>query len=368
VATVQCRAAVLHSPSSLLAIETIELGPLAENDVLVRIGASSLCHTDLEVIEGQLQFPTPIVLGHEVAGTIVETGSGVDRARVGQRVVLSWNPHCGSCQSCRDDLPILCTTYLREGLRGNQLDGGTRLRLKSEPVATMFFIAGFAEYAIVSSGCAVRIAPEVPFDRACLIGCAVMTGVGAATNIARISPGATVMVIGCGAVGLAAVQGARICGAKMVLAVDPRAEKQALALQLGATRGVGPDMALDEARALTAGLGVDVIIECAGRAEGFRLSAEACRSGGTVVWLGKVGVNDEIRFRWGSLMGEKRFVRSSYGGARPERDFPALANAYLEGKLMLDELITHRFKLDEINSGFDVLRRGTAIRSVLMLE
>src|ERR1700722_9195366 len=211
----RCRAAVLHGSGRQLSIETIKLGPLQADDVLVKVGASSLCHTDLEVIDGQLSFPLPIVLGHECAGTIVETGSKVHSARVGERVVLSWNPHCGRCLFCLQDQPILCADYRREMALGHQLDGSSRLQLDGHAIATMFFIAGFAEYVIVAADCAVSVPAEIPLDRACLIGCAVMTGGGAATRIARIQPQASVAVIGCGAVGLSAVQGARLSGAKI---------------------------------------------------------------------------------------------------------------------------------------------------------
>jgi S-(hydroxymethyl)glutathione dehydrogenase / alcohol dehydrogenase len=209
---------------------------------------------------------------------------------------------------------------------------------------------------------------ELPFDRACLIGCGVMTGVGAALNIAKIAYGDTVMVIGCGAVGLSAVQGARLAGAGQIIAIDLTDDKLALAERVGATGRINPrhEDVVAIAKAKTGGRGVDVVLEAAGSPLSFRMAVEAVRPGGEVVWLGKVDVDNEIAFRWGSLMGEKRIRRSSYGGARPARDFPLLARAYLDGRLFLDELITRHITLDEINSGFAALKAGEAIRSVVM--
>ncbi|HEY6979374.1 Zn-dependent alcohol dehydrogenase [Reyranella sp.] len=364
------RAAVLREPRKRLAVETIEAGDLQPNEVVVRVAAAGLCHTDLEVIDGQLAYPMPIVLGHETAGVIEDVGSAVSPKRRGERVVLSWNPHCGHCFHCERGQPILCETYVANGPQAVQFDGTTRLRLGSAPLRTMFYIAGFAEYAIVTDGCAIAMPADMPLDRACLIGCGVMTGVGAAINIAKIGYGDAVMVIGCGAVGLSAIQGARLAGATTILAVDRNRERLALARQVGANHVavVPDDDAPAIARSLTDGRGVDCVLESAGNAPAFRLSAEACRTGGQIVWLGKTGVNEEVAFRWGSLMGEKRIVRSSYGGARPARDFPRLARAYLDGKLQLDPYLTRRLQLEEINAGFDDLKAGRGIRSVIVFD
>jgi S-(hydroxymethyl)glutathione dehydrogenase/alcohol dehydrogenase len=211
---------------------------------------------------------------------------------------------------------------------------------------------------------------ELPFDRACLIGCGVMTGVGAALNVARIGRADTVMVTGCGAVGLSAVQGARLAGAAKIIAVDLDDAKLALARKLGATSGInaGNEDAVAIVKRETGGRGADCVLEAAGSAAGFRLTVEAVRPGGKVVWLGKIDVQKDIAFRWGSLMQEKRIRRSSYGNARPARDFPMLARAYLDGQLMLDELITQRIDLDDVNDGFSALRDGKAIRSIIAFD
>lgn len=366
----QFRAAVLGAPGEALTIETITAAPLQPGEVLVRIGAAGLCHTDLEVIEGQLVYPMPIVLGHEAAGTIAAVGDAVDPRRIGERVVLSWNPHCGHCFYCERGQPILCETYTALGPRAVAFDGTTRLSLRGAPVRTMFYMAAFAEYAIVTAPCAVPIPAEMPLDRACLLGCGGLTGVGAATRIAQIGFGDTVMVIGCGAVGLAALQGARLAGAERIVAVDLDDAKLAIARSVGATEVVNArrDDPVAAVRAITAGRGADCVLEAAGNEAGFRLSAEACRPGGRIVWLGKVGVGQDVAFRWGSLMGEKQITRASYGGAQAARDLPLLARAYLDGKLQLDPLVTRRIRLEDINQGFDDLRAGRAIRSVIVFD
>jgi S-(hydroxymethyl)glutathione dehydrogenase/alcohol dehydrogenase len=369
--TLQYRAAVLHAANTPMSIETVTLAALKPTDVLVRIRAAGLCHTDLEVIAGSLRYPLPIVLGHEAAGVVEQIGAAARGVREGDHVVLSWNPHCGHCFYCDRDAPILCEQYLGEGPKALPFDGESRVRLADgRPLQQLMFLGSFAEYCIVSDQQAIPVPKEIPFDRACLIGCGVMTGVGAALNLGAIAHGDTVMVIGCGAVGLSAVQGARLAGAGAIIAVDIDPAKLDLARRLGATHGVNAssDDAVAAGKSQTAGRGVDVVIEAAGSAAAFQITTEAVRPGGQVIWLGKIDVSKDVSFRWGSLMQEKRIRRVSYGNARPRRDFPRLARAYLDGSLMLDELISRRITLDEINDGFGALKRGEAIRSVVIFD
>jgi S-(hydroxymethyl)glutathione dehydrogenase / alcohol dehydrogenase len=334
----------------------------------VRVRAAGLCHTDLEVIDGSLRYPMPIVLGHEAAGVIEDVGPAVRQLKKGDHVVLSWNPHCGHCYYCDRGLPILCEEYLAKGPQAVQFDGTCKARrAHGEELKHLMFLGAFGEYCIVQEQQAIAVPADIPFDRTCLIGCGVMTGVGAALNATHIGHADSVMVIGCGAVGLSAVQGARLAGAAKIIAVDIDEGKLALAQRMGATRGVNAkreDVAA-AARRETSGRGADVVIEAAGSATALRATVEAVRPGGEVVWLGKIDVNDDVSFRWGALMQEKRIRRSSYGDARPARDFPMLARAYLEGRLMLDELITQRIRLDAVNAAFSALRDGKVIRSVI---
>lgn len=365
------KAAVLHQARAPLAIETVSAAALAPSDVLVRVRAAGLCHTDLEVMDGSLRYPMPIVLGHEAAGVIEEVGASVRKVKKGDHVILSWNPHCGHCFYCDRHLPILCEDYLGKGPQAVQFDGLSKARLGSgAELKHLMFLGAFGEYCIVPEQQAIVVSRDLPFDRACLIGCGVMTGVGAALNIARIGRADTVMVIGCGAVGLAAVQGARLAGAAKIIAVDIDDGKLRLAQQMGASRGVNAktEDVVAIAKKETSSRGVDVVLEAAGNALAFRTTVEAVRPGGEIVWLGKIDVENDVSFRWGSLMQEKRIRRSSYGGARPARDFPMLAQAYLDGALMLDELITRRIALAAINEGFADLRSGKAIRTVVQFD
>ena len=364
------KAAVLEEVGKPLVIDELDMGALQPDDVLVRVKASGLCHTDLEVMQGSLAYPMPIVLGHEGAGVVEAVGSGVTRVRPGDHVLLSWNPHCGHCFYCERDLPILCEPFTRHQPRGHLLDGTSRMRRDHSVVHHYSVTSTHAQLTMVPESGAIPISKEIPFDRACIIGCGVMTGVGAVVRKAQVEPGACVVVIGCGAVGLNAIQGARLAGAETIVAVDLGQAKLQRAAQFGATHAVdaASGSAPDEVKALTAGRGADYVFEAAGNAKTFRLAVELCRPGGSVVWLGKVNVDQEVSFRWGSLMGERNIVRSSYGGARPMRDFPWLVHEYLNGRLMLDQLITRRIKLEEINDGFDSLARGEGIRTVVLFE
>jgi S-(hydroxymethyl)glutathione dehydrogenase/alcohol dehydrogenase len=363
------KAAVLHKVGGPLTVEEIESAPLKGGDVLVRIHASGLCHTDLEVIQGALAYPLPIILGHEGAGIVEAVGSGVTQVRPGDHVVCSWNPHCGHCFYCERDQPILCEVFTATQPKGQLIDGTTRYKGGGRTVHHFSVVSSHAQYCVVPESGAIAVPKAIPFDRACLIGCGVMTGVGAATRMAPVAYGATAVVLGCGAVGLNAIQGAKMIGAGRVIAVDISARKLETARVFGATDTI--DLTKDDPiaaiKGMTAGRGADCVFEAAGHEKVFALSAEITRPGGQLVFLGKVNVDQQVAFRWGALMGEKRIVRSSYGGARPRRDFPLLAQSYLDGKLKLDELITARLPLERINDGFAAMTRGEGIRTVLML-
>ncbi|MDE0165019.1 MAG: zinc-binding dehydrogenase [Bryobacterales bacterium] len=322
------KAAVLSKVEAPLEIHDVEMTGLKPNDVLVRNHASGLCHTDFEVIHGSLRFPLPIVLGHEASGVVEAVGEAVTLVKPGDHVVCSWNPNCGHCFYCDQDLPILCEPFSR------------------------------------------HVPSEIPFDRACLIGCGVMTGVGAVLRVARVQPGTSVVVIGCGAVGLNAIQGARLAGAEPIMAVDIHQEKLLMATAFGATHTslAGRDDVPSVVQGLTRGRGADHVIEAAGIDNTLQLSLDVSRPGANVILLGKTDVTREVHIRWGSMMAERRIVRSSYGGARPRRDFPLLARLYLDGRLMLDELITRRISLHEINDGFSDMAKGSLVRAVVQMN
>ena len=364
-------AAVLHGVEQDLQVhKDIEIAPPGPGEAKVKIVASGVCHSDLSVQNGTIPLPPPIVLGHEGAGVVEEVGSEVTQVRPGDHVVASWNPHCGHCFYCERDLPILCEPFARNQPRGFLLDGRSRMKRGGDQVHHYSVTSTHAEYTVVPESGAIPIPKEIPFDRACIIGCGVMTGVGAAVRKAKVAAGTSVVVIGCGAVGLNVLQGAKLSDAGRIIAVDMGKAKLDRAVQFGATHTVDGSVgnALDQIKALTEGRGADYVFEAAGNKSTLRFSVEAVRPGGQVVWLGKINVNEDVSFRWGSLMGEKRIVRSSYGDARPRRDFPWIANEYLKGRLKLDELITNRIRLDQINEGFASLARGEGIRTVVMFD
>ena len=363
------RAAVLHEVNRPLAIEEVELAAFKPSDVLVRLHASGLCHTDLEVMQGALRYPLPIVLGHEGAGVVERVGSEVTSLKPGQHVICSWNPNCGRCFYCDGDQPILCEPFTRHQPAGHLLDGSSRLTVGGAKLHHYSMICSHAEYCVVPEAGAVAVPKEIPFDRACLIGCGVMTGVGAVMRVAKVGLGQSVAVLGCGAVGLNVVQGARLAGAEPILAVDLDPAKLAMARAFGAheTIEAGKEDVPARVKALTRGRGADHVFEAAGIRNTLQTAFDAVRAGGNLVLLGKTDVAEQVALRWGSMMGEKRIVRSSYGGARPRQDFPLLARLYLEGKLKLDELITRRLRLEAINEGFAAMKQGQLVRAVLEL-
>jgi S-(hydroxymethyl)glutathione dehydrogenase/alcohol dehydrogenase len=365
---VRFRAAVLHRHDQPLAIEEVELPAPGPREVLVRNHASGLCHTDLEVMQGHMGHPLPIVLGHEGAGIVEAVGSNVTALRPGDHVVASWNPHCGHCFYCDRDEPVLCEPFRRHQPAGRMLDGSTRLTLGGDKLHHFGVVSSHAEYSLLPESGAIPIPRDMPLDRACLIGCGVMTGVGAVMRLARPEPGSCIAVVGCGAVGLNVVQGGVLARAARIIAIDRDAARLERARAFGATDTVlADDAPIDAVKALTGGRGADAVFESAGAEPAMQLALEVARPGGTVVILGKVPVDRAVSFRFGSLMGEKRIVRSSYGGARPARDFPWLARLYLGGRLRLDELVTSRLPLARINEGLDAMRRGEGVRTVVQL-
>jgi S-(hydroxymethyl)glutathione dehydrogenase/alcohol dehydrogenase len=248
-------------------------------------------------------------------------------------------------------------------------DGASRLSIGARPLHHFSVVSAHAEYAVVPEAGAIKVPDAIPFDRACLIGCGVMTGVGAVCRLAKVEAGSAVAVIGCGAVGLNVVQGAVLAQAAIVIAVDRDPAKLVQAAAFGATHTLlADDAVLDAIRSLTAGRGADHAFEAAGSEAALQLSLEATRPGGQLVILGKTHVDRRVALRFGALMGEKRIIRSSYGGARPRRDFPWLAGLYLDGKLELDALISSRLRLQDINAGFDKMRRGDGIRHVVVFD
>jgi S-(hydroxymethyl)glutathione dehydrogenase/alcohol dehydrogenase len=362
-------AAVLRETNGALSVEEIEIGEPRRGEVLVRIAASGLCHTDWETMRGQQPCHLPAVIGHEGAGVVEAIGEGVTLVEPGDHVALSWSPNCGHCFYCDRGQPILCEVARAANTKGVQFDGTTRFASPGgDPIYYYSLVSSHAERTIVPEQAAIPLRRDFPLEHAALLGCAVMTGYGGAVHAGRIRPEDSVVVIGCGAVGLSAVQGARIAGASPIVAVDVNARKLAWAQQLGATHTVNASDR-DPVRFvqdLTRGRGADVAIEAAGQNVTIRQTLEASRPGGRVVILGKTAVGQEITLPFTSLMGEREIVRTSYGMSRPRQDFPKLADLAMRGELHLDEMISMRLPLAEINRGFAELQSGNVARAVVV--
>lgn len=371
------RAAVLHqsgaaapyAASRPLAIEELDLAGPGPGEVLVRIRAAGLCHSDLSVINGDRPRPTPMALGHEAAGEVVECGAGVRDLAPGDRVVMVFVPSCGGCVPCQEGRPALCEPAAAANGAGTLLCGERRLRLGGREVHHHLGVSGFAEHAVVSRRSLIPFDPALSFEEAALFGCAVLTGVGAVVNTARVPAGATVAVIGLGGVGLNALLGGLLVGAREVVAVDVNTEKLELARGLGATAAfdAGDPDALARLREHTRG-GVDFAFEMAGSVRAMDFAYRATRRGGTTVTAGLSHPSHEWAVQHVSLVAEERTVRGSYiGSAVPLRDIPRYMTLYRQGRLPVDRLMSDRLPLDEVNAGFDRLAAGGAIRQILVL-
>jgi alcohol dehydrogenase len=354
-----------------LEVTELDLAPPTAGEVLVRLRASGLCHSDLNAIDGTAETPCPAVLGHEGAGVVEAVGPGVALAP-GTPVVLSWLPACGECTECRRGLPHLCASAWAAMATGGLLDGTPRLSRDGEPIFHYCFLSSFAERAVVPSRCCVPISPGVPFEVAALVGCAVTTGTGAVWRTARVRPGERVCVIGCGGVGMSAVLGAVAVGAAPIVAVDVADEKLELALSLGATdavRWTGNAEDTAELVQSASGGGVDYAIEATGRTEAGLTAFLSTRPRGAAVLIGIPRADAVLSLPAGQIpRTERRVLGSAYGSARPERDFPTLLDLYRRGRLPLDRLISARLPLDAIEQGFGALRAASGLRVVLDLD
>ncbi|WP_027135110.1 zinc-dependent alcohol dehydrogenase family protein [Geminicoccus roseus] len=369
------RAAVLHeAPKSApfattrpLAIEEVELAPPGPGEVLVRVGAAGLCHSDLSVINGDRPRPTPMVLGHEAAGVVEETGPGVADLVPGDHVVMVFVPSCGHCVCCSEGRPALCEPGNATNGQGTLLSGERRLSFQGGPVHHHVGVSAFADYTVVSRHSLVKIDRDIPLEIAALFGCAVLTGVGAAVNTAQVRAGETVAVVGLGGVGLSALLGALSSGAARVIALDLADDKLAMARELGATDtfNAGDPDAIAAIRAVTGG-GVDHALEMAGSAKALELAFEITRRGGTTTTAGLANPAARFAFSPTRLVGEERTLRGSYvGSCIPTRDIPRFVALYRAGRLPVDRLLTSRGTLDDINAGFDALAEGRTVRHVI---
>ena len=356
-----------YAQSKPLKIEEVELDPPGPGEILIKIAAAGLCHSDLSVIEGNRPRPMPMALGHEAAGVVEELGSGVDDLKKGDHVVMVFVPSCGHCLPCSEGRPALCEPGAAANGAGTLLSGSKRLHRNGQDINHHLGVSGFAEYAVISRRSCVKVDPELPLDEAALFGCAVLTGVGAVINTAKVPAGTTVAVVGLGGVGLSSILGAVASGASRVVAVDLSDEKLGLARQLGATDtfNAGSPNAVDEIREALKG-GVDYAFEMAGSVRALELAYKITRRGGTTVTAGLPNPSHTFALPPVNLVAEERTLKGSYiGTCVPVRDLPRYVDLYRRGKLPVDRLMSKHLRLDEINEGFDLLAQGKVVRQVV---
>lgn len=333
-----------------------EVGP---GEVRVKLVSSGVCHSDLSAQNGTIPAGTPCVLGHEGAGIVEEVGAGISEVAVGDHVILSFTPACRKCNPCLRGQSNLCDTMISMAVTPHFVVDGKK-------ISGMTGCGTFAEKMVVPENAVVKVDKDVPLNIVSLIGCGVTTGVGAAINSAKVSPGSSVAVIGAGGVGIAAIQGARIAGAAEIVAIDPVAAKHEMAKQFGATHAVKPEDIEGVKNQVTAGAGFDYVIECVGHPATIRQCYDLARRGGTAVVVGVGRLDQQIQFSAFELFyGDKTLKGSMYGGANVRVDFPKLLRLWKAGKLDLEGMISRRIKLEEVNDAFRAMKAGEVIRSVI---
>jgi S-(hydroxymethyl)glutathione dehydrogenase / alcohol dehydrogenase len=364
------RAAVAFDAGKPLVIETVDLDGPREGEVLVEIRATGICHTDAFTLSGEdPEGAFPAILGHEGAGVVVDVGAGVRSVRKGDHVIPLYTPECRQCEFCLNPKTNLCQAIRATQGRGLMPDGTSRFSLDGKPLLHYMGCSTFSNFTVLPEIAVAKIRDDAPFDKVCYIGCGVTTGIGAVVFTARVEPGSTVAVFGLGGIGLNVVQGARLVGADRIIGVDLNPAKAPLATRFGMTDFINaaetPDV-VGEIVALTRG-GVDYSFECIGNVKVMRQALECCHKGwGTSVIIGVAGAGQEISTRPFQLVTGRNWRGSAFGGARGRTDVPRIVDWYMEGKIRIDELITHTMPLDEINTAFELMHEGKSIRSVVL--
>jgi S-(hydroxymethyl)glutathione dehydrogenase / alcohol dehydrogenase len=365
------RAAVAFEAGKPLSIETVSLEGPKEGEVLVEIKATGICHTDEFTRSGaDPEGLFPAILGHEGAGVVVEVGPGVASLKKGDHVIPLYTPECRQCEYCLSGKTNLCQAIRVTQGKGVMPDGSSRFSLGGRKLHHYMGTSTFANYTVVPEIALAKIREDAPFDKVCYIGCGVTTGIGAVINTAKVEPGANVVVFGLGGIGLNVVQGARLVGANMIVGVDTNPARKALAEKFGMTHFVNPNDAGKDLVAhlveLTRG-GADYSFECIGNVDVMRQALECCHKGwGVSVIIGVAGAGQEIKTRPFQLVTGRVWKGTAFGGAKGRRDVPKIVDWYMEGKINIDDLITHSLKLEDINKGFDLMHQGKSIRSVVV--
>lgn len=362
------RAAVLRAVNEPIGIETLELQEPQAGEVLVRVVAAGVCHSDWHLVTGDTGHPLPVVLGHEGAGIVERVGPDVQGFEPGDQVSLNWAPSCGECYYCGKGRPNLCSTYVGPIWAGTMLDGTTRLSDVQGPVYHYSALACFAEHAVVPAVCCVKVPKSLPLEIAAVIGCAVTTGVGSVLNTAQVLPGESVVVFGAGGVGLSTIMGARLAGADPIIAVDPLESRRQAALDLGASHAFDPSE-VARVKELTGGRGADFVFEAVGLPAVQEACLDVARPGGTIVFSGLSPMGSATNLPGARLVREEKTVKGSYyGTATPAVDFVRYAGWYEEGKLPLDRLVSRTYGLEEINEAFDDMLAGRVRRGVVRID
>jgi len=363
----EIRAAVLVGPDRRFSVERLTLADPRRGEVLVKIAACGVCHSDWHVATGDTKHPMPCVVGHEGAGIVAQLGVGVTNLDVGDAVVLSWAPDCGKCFYCARGKANLCNEYVGPLWDGVMLDGEPRLSWNGKPVYHYCGLAAFAEYVVVPAVCCVKAPSEVKPEIACLVGCAVATGVGAVLYSAGVQEGESVAVFGCGGVGLFILQGAKLAGAIRIIAVDRSESKRELAMRMGATEFiVASDRTTNTIREMTESRGADWVFEAIGVPSVQEAALEAVRPGGGLVLVGLAPMGTATNFPSAKLAREeKRVIGSYYGGVQPKKDFPMLLDWVRSGRLELEPVISRMWELEEINEAFSEMLKGDVGRGVV---
>jgi len=359
------KAAVLRAPKQPLSIEDVEISKPGPHEVLVRTVAAGVCHSDLHFQNGSYMYPTPAVLGHESAGVVEQVGAEVRYVQPGDHVITCLSVFCGHCEFCLSGRPALCT---KVDTRRRPTDP-PRLSKDGKPVWQFLDLSSYAEQMLVHENAIVKITKDMPLDRAALIGCGVTTGVGAVFNTAKVPPGATVAVIGCGGVGLSAVQGAAIAGAGRVIAVDMLDSKLELARKMGATDTVNAKKGdpIAQVKDLTGG-GVDYSFEAIGLKVAAEQAFAMLKNGGTATVIGMIPLGQKVELPGVDFLFEKKIQGSSMGSNRFRTDMPKYVDRYLNGKLNLDDMVSKRIKLADVNDAFAALEKGEVARQVIMMS
>jgi S-(hydroxymethyl)glutathione dehydrogenase/alcohol dehydrogenase len=365
------KAAIAHKAGAPLTIESVDLeGPKA-GEVLVEIRATGICHTDEFTLSGaDPEGLFPAILGHEGAGVVVDVGPGVKALKKGDHVIPLYVPECRECEYCVSDKTNLCQAIRVTQGQGLMPDGTSRFSLGGKKVLHYMGTSTFANYTVVPEIALAKIREDAPFDKVCYIGCGVTTGIGAVINTAKVEPGANVVVFGLGGIGLNVIQGARLAGAAMIVGVDVNASKRALAEKFGMTHFVNPKEVDGDLVAYLVNLtkgGADYSFECIGNVEVMRQALECCHKGwGVSVIIGVAGAGQEIRTRPFQLVTGRVWKGTAFGGAKGRRDVPKIVDWYMDGRINIDDLITHQLELEDINKGFDLMHEGKSIRSVVV--